>query len=165
MPERKIKGDLVRQADIQQTHRVLDVGCGTGTLAILIKQAQPQAEVVALDPDPEVLTIARRKSTKSGHQLTFHQGFASSLPFPDDSFDRVLSSFVFHHLTLQDRRLALSEVLRVLRPKGKFCLVDFAKPNKALPSMLADAGYPEIRTFTNYRTLFGTVSLWETSSP
>src|SRR5882672_7905949 len=83
MPERKIKLSLVQQAQITTKDHLLDVGCGTGTLAILIKQAQPAAEVVGLDPDPDILAIARKKANTAGHQIVFNQGFASSLPYPD----------------------------------------------------------------------------------
>src|SRR5438128_2336932 len=97
MPERKIKSRFVQQAQVRESHRVLDVGCGTGTLAILIKHAHPKAEVVGLDPDAKALEIANRKAAKAAVQITFEKGFASHLPYPDNSFDRVLSSFAFHH--------------------------------------------------------------------
>src|SRR5213076_349294 len=96
MPERKIKNRLLRQAAIKENQHVLDVGCGTGTLAVLIKQVYPGANVVGLDPDPEVLAIALRKSEKSGQRLIFDQGFAMRLPYPDGSFDHLFSSLVFH---------------------------------------------------------------------
>jgi ubiquinone/menaquinone biosynthesis C-methylase UbiE len=116
---------LFDQGSVQPHHRVLDIGCGTGTFAVAIKGWLPSAEVVGLDPDPKALARGRRKAARAGASVSFDQGFASSLPYPDASFDRVFSSLMFHHLS-QDARLAtLREVRRVLRPDGSVHLMDF----------------------------------------
>src|SRR2546423_7565222 len=91
MPESKFKSHLVRQACIQAGQRVLDVGCGTATLIVLIKQTQPDAEVFGLDGDAKVLEIARRKAMKAGVEVTLQEGLAFQLPYADVSFNRVLS--------------------------------------------------------------------------
>jgi len=116
---------LFDQASVQPHHRVLDIGCGTGTFAIAIKSWLPSVEVVGLDPDPKALARSRRKAARAGASVRFDQGFASALPYPDASFDRVFSSLMFHHLS-QDARLAtLREVRRVLKPDGSVHLMDF----------------------------------------
>ena len=99
MQEEHFKRELIRQAQIQPGQQVLDLGCGTATLTVMVKQAHPEAVVTGLDGDPEVLQIGRAKAEKAGVALTLDQGMAYELPYPDASFDRVLSSLMFHHLT------------------------------------------------------------------
>jgi len=105
--------------------RVLEVGCGTGNAALLIKRMRPQLDVVGLDPDPRALARAARKAERAGVTLELDRGFADELPYPDASFDRVLSSLVFHHLEADLRLASLREVFRVLRPGGSLHLMDF----------------------------------------
>jgi len=116
---------LFDQASVQPHHRVLDIGCGTGTFAIAIKGWLPTVEVVGLDPDPKALARSRRKAARAGASVRFDQGFASSLPYPDASFDRIFSSLMFHHLSHDTRLATLREVRRVLRPDGSVHLMDF----------------------------------------
>lgn len=119
------RGVLIEQARIGPGERVLDIGCGTGTMAVRVKQTHPDAEVVGLDPDPKALARARRKADGAGVNIHFDVGFAGSLPFADASFDRVLSSFMFHHLPQDEKDRMLREAHRVLRPGGSFHMVDF----------------------------------------
>jgi ubiquinone/menaquinone biosynthesis C-methylase UbiE len=78
--------------------RVLDIGCGTGTFATILKQRYPGIEITGLDPDAKALARARRKAEQAKVSVRFDQGFADSLPYPAMSFDLVFSSFMFHHL-------------------------------------------------------------------
>jgi ubiquinone/menaquinone biosynthesis C-methylase UbiE len=117
---------LVKQAACRAGDRVLEIGCGTGSLLLAVKKAQPGAEVVGLDPDPAALAIARRKAVRAGVAVQLDQGFADALPYPDASFDRVLSSFMYHHLSREVKAKTLREVRRVLKPGGRFHMADFA---------------------------------------
>ncbi|HEX6367797.1 MAG TPA: class I SAM-dependent methyltransferase [Longimicrobium sp.] len=117
---------FVEQAACREGDRVLEIGCGTGSLLLLVKKAQPGAEVVGLDPDPAALAIARRKAGRAGVAIQLDEGFADALPYPDASFDRVLSSFMYHHLSREVKAKTLREVRRVLKPGGRFHMVDFA---------------------------------------
>jgi ubiquinone/menaquinone biosynthesis C-methylase UbiE len=119
---------LLAQAAIRPTDRVFDLGCGTGTLDVLIKKRFPQVEIVGLDPDPKALARARRKAAREALAIQFDQGFGDQLPYPAASFDRALSSFMFHHLPAEQRRKTLREVHRVLKPGGEFHLADFEGP-------------------------------------
>src|SRR5512146_2665908 len=119
-----VKRTLLKQAALRSEHRVLDVGCGTGTLAALIKQEYCVSAVTGLDPDPKALTRAARKAARGGVSVRFDRGYADELPYPDASFDRVFSSFMFHHLRSEDRARALGEARRVLAPGGSLHLVD-----------------------------------------
>src|SRR5262249_52684007 len=107
---------LLQQAVIRPGHHVLDVGCGTGTFAVLMKRLHPDAEVVGLDPDPKALARALRKAQREAAPVRFEQGFANRLPYPDASFDEVFSSFMFHHLPAEEKEPTLREVRRVLKP-------------------------------------------------
>lgn len=121
----RARRDLIAQANITSGQRILDIGCGTGTLAVMLKRSHADVEVIGLDPDPKALRRAKTKATRAGLSLQLDQGFADELPYADDSFDRVFSSFMFHHLEEQDREKMLREVLRVLRPGGSLHLLDF----------------------------------------
>ncbi len=122
----KARAVLIQQAAIQPNHRVLDVGCGTGTLATRLKRSYPVVEVTGLDPDPLALNRARQKASKNRASIQFDQGYADELPYPDSSYDRVFSSFMFHHLPPEARPKALREIRRVLKPGGSLHLVDFS---------------------------------------
>jgi ubiquinone/menaquinone biosynthesis C-methylase UbiE len=117
---------LVEQAACNAGDRVLEIGCGTGSLLLAVKKVQPGADVTGLDPDPAALAISKHKAEKAGVSLQLDQGFADELPYPDASFDRVLSSFMYHHLSREVKEKTLREVRRVLRPGGRFHMVDFA---------------------------------------
>src|SRR5919201_483507 len=132
MRERRWKGQLVDQMQIQRGQRILDVGCGTGTLDLLIKEKHPDADVVGLDPDADILAIARRKAEQAGVEIRLDRGYADRLPYPDSSFDRVVSSLVFHHLDSEAKVLALREMQRVLRPGGELHIADIGRPSNAL---------------------------------
>jgi ubiquinone/menaquinone biosynthesis C-methylase UbiE len=116
---------LADEAALESAERVLEIGCGTGNLALLVKRMRPQVEVVGLDPDPKALARAARKARRAGLPLELDRGFADELPYPAGSFDRVLSSLMFHHLQADLRRASLRQVLRVLRPGGSLHLMDF----------------------------------------
>lgn len=99
LKEDRFKRLLVEQAALRPGHRVLDVGCGTATLIILLKQTCAEAEVNGLDGDLKVLALARTKIETAGLDIGLTQGLAWEAPFPPASFDRIVSSLVFHHLT------------------------------------------------------------------
>jgi ubiquinone/menaquinone biosynthesis C-methylase UbiE len=116
------------QARLEPGRRILDVGCGTGTLVLQIRRSFPSVETVGLDPDPRALARARRKAERQGAAIRFDQGFADALPYPDASFDRVFSSMMFHHVEADEKEKMLREIRRVLAPGGSFHLMDFAGP-------------------------------------
>jgi len=121
----RARQELMSAANIEPGHHVLDIGCGTGTLVVKLKRQYPSAHVVGIDPDPKVLRRARIKATRAAVSVQLDPGFADQLPYKDDSFDRVFSSFMFHHLEEQERENMLREVLRVLKVNGSLHLVDF----------------------------------------
>lgn len=183
--ERTFKSALVKQAGIQSRQQILDLGCGTGTMALMLKNKYPETEVTGLDADDQVLRFAEAKASAAGAEVRFDRGLASELPYPDNRFDRVLSSLFFHHLSTQAKELAMQESLRVLRPGGEFHLADWGKPANALmrllflgvqlfdgyetttdnvkgmlPEMLSHIGFEDVLLADQYSTLFGTLSLY-----
>jgi ubiquinone/menaquinone biosynthesis C-methylase UbiE len=127
---RMLGGDTARrplldQATVRSGDRVLDIGCGTGTLAILVKRLHRDVDVLGLDPDPKALARAKRKAERSAVSIRFDQGFSHELPYSDGIFDRVFSTFMFHHLMVDQKEKTLYEVRRVLRPGGSLHLLDF----------------------------------------
>lgn len=127
----KARQVLLDRVQIQPQDRVLDIGCGTGTLAVLLKQKYPSLNMVGLDPDPNALARARQKATRAGVSVRFDRGFADALGYEDRSFDVVLSSFMFHHLESTDREKTLREIRRVLKAGGRFYLLDFEASDDA----------------------------------
>jgi ubiquinone/menaquinone biosynthesis C-methylase UbiE len=117
---------LIDQADIGGAQHVLEIGCGTGTLLARVKRRHPGATVAGLDPDPKALGRASRKCKTAGLTVQLDRGYSDQMPYADMSFDRILSSFMFHHLSGAAKAATLREVLRVLRPGGSLHLVDFA---------------------------------------
>lgn len=147
----KIHRPLLDQAGIRPGHRVLEIGCGTGNLSILAKSLHPDAEVVGLDPDPKALARARRKAEREALLVRLDRGFAEELPYPEASFDRVLSAFMFHHLGPDEKERALSEIRRVLKPGGSLHLLDLAgtkEPSSGLTRVMARLSH---RTHLSHR--------------
>jgi ubiquinone/menaquinone biosynthesis C-methylase UbiE len=182
MREQVLKQRLVDQAAIRPGDAVLDVGCGTGTLAILVKQSEPQARVVGLDGDPKVLAIAREKIARAGVGVELVEGMAYAPPLPPASFDRVLSTLVLHHLTRDEKRATLAGIRSLLRPGGELHIADFGPPEGfyarvvfslirrfdgagrtvdnlegRLPQLIAEAGFDEVHETGHAATVFGTL--------
>lgn len=116
---------VVEHLQLRGGLRVLDLGCGTGSLALLIKRLHPHVEVVGIDADPDVLAIARAKAAVAGLEVELIEGGIDAVAAPDSSFDRVVSSLVFHHLKRGVKCAALREAHRVLREQGSFHLADW----------------------------------------
>ena len=185
--EKTFKTALVKQAGLEKGHRVLDIGCGTATLTILIKRACPDCEVLGLDGDPAILEVARRKIARAGLNIRLIHGTAAVLPFPDSAFDRVFTSLILHHLTSDDRAHALKEILRVLKPGGEFHIAELGKPHNALmavisqvvgrlesawdfvkgllPETLTGAGFVQVAETYRIATVFGTFALYRAQKP
>jgi ubiquinone/menaquinone biosynthesis C-methylase UbiE len=176
----------VAQAEIRPGQRVLDIGCGTGSGAVLIKQLHPRAEVVGLDPDPKALARARRKAERAGVAVRFDQGFSDELPYPAASFDRVISSFMLHHLTTDEKRCTLAQVRRVLAPGGSLHVLDFGGEGDRhdgllarllhraehlegnlegrIPVLMDEAGFAQPGEIGHRGTLFGRIAWYQASA-
>jgi ubiquinone/menaquinone biosynthesis C-methylase UbiE len=130
--EERFKTRLIEQAEIEPGHRVLDLGCGTATLTMMLKRAYPEATVVGLDGDPRILAIGRRKVAASGLDVELCEGMTYAPPFEAGSFDRVVTSLMLHHLTSEQRRRTFAKVHDLLRSGGEFHIADWGKPQNRL---------------------------------
>jgi ubiquinone/menaquinone biosynthesis C-methylase UbiE len=127
--ERKMRERILDLAQLQRGEHVLDIGCGTGTLAILAKRRVGEAgRVHGVDAAPEMIERARTKATRAGAELTLAAGIVQSLPLPDQAVDVALSTLMLHHLPRKARPEIVREIKRVLKPGGRFLAVDFVKP-------------------------------------
>jgi len=136
--ERAIREMTVELAQVEPGDKVLDVGCGTGSLTILAKAwAGPDGEVHGIDAAPEMIDVARRKAAQAEVNVDFQVGLIEDIPFPDDQFDVVLSSLMIHHLPDDLKRQGFAEIYRILKPGGRLLIVDFEPPTKILPKILA----------------------------
>ncbi len=180
MREETFKRKLIQQANIQPKMKVLDLGCGTGTLTLMLKHMHPEANITGMDGDPQVLDIAREKSRDLNIQ--WDEGLASSLPYPDSVFDKVVTSLVIHHLVTDDKLRAFKEIYRVLKPRGELHVLDFGAPHSLIPNLMtkymrrleevagnfdgliprfiAEAGFGSVKEAEYFITIFGPLSLW-----
>lgn len=123
--EDRFRGRLVELARLGTGESVLDVGCGTGALALAAKaRVGTSGQVCGIDPSPEMVARARRKATRRGADVWFENARVEALPLADATFDAVLGTLMLHHVTDEHRPQALAEIARVLKPGGRFLAVD-----------------------------------------
>ena len=157
--ERVYREKALNLADLKPGESVLDIGCGTGTLAIAARQhVGPTGRVYGIDASPEMLARAIRKAARADTEIVFQNGIVERLPFPDNQFDAVLSTVMLHHLGRKARQQCAHEVRRVLKPGGRVLAVDFAKPaqgKKGLLDHFHHHGYVNLHDLTALLTEAG----------
>ena len=160
-------GELRRKtsnlAHIQPGEQVLDVGCGTGTLAIEVARRLGSAgRVAGIDPSTEQIARARRSAARRSLPIDCQIGVIEQLPFPDQTFDVVLSTLMMHHLPDSLKRQGLAEIARVLKPGGRLVIADFKRKKERqgmasrfhaggssmqdLSTMVSNAGFEHLET-------------------
>lgn len=182
MKDIRLKALLVSLMGLKPGDTVLDFGCGTGTLALMIKQAHPACRVEGIDIDPQILEIARRKARSRHLTVEFTAYDGMTLPYGNESFDIVVSSYVVHHLSHGDKTRLFREISRVLESGGRLFILDFGIPRSwyaramtsvtrriepvgdnilgKVPGYIQDAGFSDVEELTHEGTFFGTVSFW-----
>lgn len=131
--EKAFRNNIMRLAAIPTGATVLDVGCGTGTLALMAKEAVGErGNVFGIDAAPEMIEVARHKASHQKRAVNFQQGVIEALPFEDGTFDIVLSTIMFHHLPTDLKQQGLAEIYRVLKPNGRVLVVDIGRPTTVL---------------------------------
>ena len=162
----QIRQETVARSGIQAGDRVLEVGCGTGDVALAAKQrVGASGSVFGIDPSPEMIAVARSKAAQARVAVDFQVGVIEALAFPDASFDVVLSSLMMHHLPGDLKQRGLAEIARVLKPGGRLLIVDFKRSTTAwtrtlnslifhgtlregiqdLPALLQEAGFTQVQ--------------------
>jgi ubiquinone/menaquinone biosynthesis C-methylase UbiE len=123
---RKLRQRTISLAQLQLGEQVLDVGCGTGTLAIeAARRVGGTGRVAGVDPGAQQIARARAKVARRNLSIEFLVGVIEQLPFPDQSFDVVFSTLMMHHLPAPLKRQGLAEIARVLKPGGRVIIADF----------------------------------------
>ncbi len=167
---------------------IVDMGCGTGSFAILLKQQCPGVSVIGLDPDAEALALARDKAHQAGVEIEWRQGFADSLE--ESAADAVTSSLVFHQIPLPGKVSGIADMFAALKPEGRLVLADYGlqtglmrwlfrvtvqrldgvadtQPNAdgVLPDLVARAGFANIVERYRVDTLTGTIAILTARKP
>jgi ubiquinone/menaquinone biosynthesis C-methylase UbiE len=183
--EKTFKQALIRQLGARSGDIILDLGCGTATLAVALATTLPDVVVIGLDADARALALAQGKARRAGADVHFEQAYSSHMPFADARFDRVVSSLFFHHLSTRDKNATLSEVKRVLKPGGELHIADWGKAANLfmrtaflfvqildgfentgdnarglLPQMIKAAGFSDTRQTHAINTPLGTIELY-----
>ena len=183
--EKLFKQKLVEQANFSVGDKVIDIGSGTGTLAMLIKRSKNKLSVTGIDADSKIITIAKKKAQSLNLEIEYLKGMSFDLPFNDNQFDRCVSSLFFHHLTLQNKERTFLEAYRSLKPGGEIHIADWGKPsnplmralfyvvqlldgfettaenvNGALPSLMEKAGFKGVSITKEIPTPLGTITLY-----
>ncbi|OQP60209.1 hypothetical protein A3860_34600 [Niastella vici] len=188
--ERAWKPYFINSFTNKKPQRVLDIGCGTATLSLMLKNEFPSAIVTGLDGDPVILAIAARKIKEQHTDVKLVQGYSYQLPFPENFFDVVVSSLMIHHLSNEDKHRTFKEVYRVLKPDGEFNIADWGKPGNMgtrllfylvqlldgfattrdnvkglLPVYLIEDGFVKVQELKKLNTLFGSISIYKSFKP
>jgi len=184
MPEKKIKQELIALAHIQPNAKVLDFGCGTATLTIMVMQTYPDAKVTGIDTDMQILdkAVKKIKEKKSDIFLLDYDGI--KLPFQHNTFNRILSCLVFHHLDTDTKQKVFGELFHVLNKNGQLYIADFGRSKSwlqrtlfnlirgldgfksthanakgLLPKLISEAGFENVDIQRRFKTLLGEVQI------
>lgn len=188
--ERLWRGLTVEHLAPQPDEDILDVGCGTGSLALLAGQMQPQARITGVDPDPKVLAVARGKDTAGRVRWLTGMGDALVESVGAESMNGVMSSLVLHQCPMAMKRAILASMFAALRPGGRVVIADFGlqrtrlmrlafrivqfadgktdtQPNAegVLPELISAAGFADVREAEVVPTITGTISIYVARKP
>ena len=189
--ERRWRSELIRLVDPQPGDRILDVGCGTGTLLVRLGKLEPEAELIGLDPDPDVIRIAGKKAARQGVDVAWIEGFLDDQAAGQiGSVSKVVSSLVLHQTPVREKARLLAAMHNMLGGVGKLFIADYGKqhhwsmrvafrltvqavdgvrdtrPNAegCLPAMMQAAGFADVREHGAIHTLTGSISLYLASA-
>lgn len=190
--EKLWRAETIRQLRLSSGQRVADVGCGTASLAILIKQQYPQVRVVGVDPDPEILEIARAKTGRAGVDVEFRCGMGDHVIdlIGAETVDRAVSSLVLHQCPMPMKSAILAAMFAVLRPGGELVIADYGRQRTAamrlafryvqmvdgrsdtqpnadgiVPELIARAGFQGVTEAAVFPTVSGSISVYHAVKP
>ena len=186
--EKKFRELSIKHMSISPLNRILDVGCGTGSLTLLIDSyLSLPGEVIGIDAAPKMIDIARTKAFKVKSKAKFSVGVSEVLDFEDNQFDIVVNSMFTHHIDHELKKMTFSEMLRVLKPGGCLITADIDRPttvwgwimgwgaryfliqkelednlNGLLPKLMKHAGFINVRKVDH---VHGLVSFFKANKP
>jgi ubiquinone/menaquinone biosynthesis C-methylase UbiE len=171
--ERKWRGAIIDALELVPDDLVVDVGCGTGTLAIMAQTRVPRARIIGIDPDPNALERARRKAAHKGLGIDFRQGFGAETAriLGDQRATKLVSSFALHHMPRDVQLATLASMREALAPGGAIRLADFmgghlnASAERSLVDDLVAQGFENARTIRNFRVAFSKATLVAAECP
>ncbi len=136
--ERTLRETTVNLAQVKPGDCILEVGCGTGTLTLAAKrQAGPSGKVFGIDVIPGMIELSQRKAAQANLDVTFQSGSIDDIPFPANQFDVVMCSFMIFHMSDMVRRKGITEIYRVLKPQGRWLVLDLALPPQPFQRKIA----------------------------
>lgn len=190
--ERTWRRALVRQIAPEPRDVILDVGCGTGSLAVQLKQSCPSASIYGVDPDPDILTRAEEKARDAGVLIHFSQGYAQDTAAVAARIrpNKLVSSLVLHQIPLAGKRMALLSAFDALRFGGELHIADYGlqasplmrfafrqvqtldgydttQPNAdgVVPELMEDVGFAGVEETQVIPTPTGSISLYRAHKP
>ncbi len=183
--ESYFKKKLIAQSHLKDNDMIIDIGSGTGTLAIMIKKSNPKLIVTGVDADAQIISIAEKKLAIEGVKVSFEAAMSNNLPFKDESYECCFSSLFFHHLTDEDKSKTFIEIFRVLNQGGQLHVADWGKPTNfimrllffivqfldgfettssnvkgKLPELMRKAGFSDVKTVQEIPTMLGTMTVY-----
>lgn len=186
MPEKKFRNRLIDFVDPKENEKILEFGFGTAQNIIILKQRFPNCNVLGVDIDPKIKSIAEYKLNKAGIHVPLFLYDGNKLPFEDDSFDKVYSSLVFHQLDMITKLKCLLEINRILKPNGEVIIGDWGKAktkwmrlsfylvqlldgfktttdnvNGLMTKYITDAGFKNVEEISYINTSIGTYSYYK----
>ena len=185
--EKKWRGELVKLVAPRPGETIVDIGCGTGTLAIALGEAEPSCTILGVDPDSAVLEIARRKAVAAGATVQWFEAMGDALDAiePLQGCDKIVSSLVLHQCPMEVKETIVRQMWRLLKPEGELFVADYGEqrtllmrtlfrqvqmidgfeltePNArgCVPEILREAGFREVEEVKIIQTPTGSISLY-----
>ena len=144
--EKNLRQSTIRLSQMKPGDKVLEIGCGTGTLTMAAKeQVGPSGEAAGIDIALEMVAVARNKAARKSVDVSFQEGSIASVPFPNNRFDVVMCSFMIFHMPEDVRKKGFTEIYRVLKPGGHLFIID-TEPVDMLAPALRQNSFTEIET-------------------